>query len=978
MALSSQKYAFDNRLLAVEELFRQRKFQPAQQELEGLSDESYQDSDHERGLLFSLRAESHWVSGNYRKALENGLQGAKILADFPLNSRFGRVQLILSKAYSSLGDLKNAEMRARDALASYRRAADSLGQVDTLNELARIAFIRCDYEAATGFLGDAITQMADNPHKSALLIGNRGRVLILSGQWVQAEEDLNAALAYHEAHGIDVSVALNRLSLSYLYLRRREFVLSARELERAHQLIQRLDLKREKVIYLEYAGELAFEKGDYYRAKSLLSEAYQLGRLMAPDSALVTQASRRLAEVDLALDNHDDAMKYAQKGLDLARQLGEKSEVGTSCRAVARIFAARNEMPDALEYIRQAVEALREVGDSYELARTLLVMAEIKSAAGDEMADKAKACFDEAGRIFRRLKLEYWMAETDYRNGVYACQLGDLSRGFRRLSRAERAFASFDDKVKVRTVNQFLTSLTDQAVALSVSEANEFKLFGNLISPQDMKNLKSSHLDDILQILLKRTNAARAIIFSPEFESQPVAASFSLSPHQIKRFAENFRQMLGEEISTTRPTLRLDCRRDPYINGLLPDLPDVVASLIVVPIKTSDGSTEYLYLDKLTTDNTLNPFSQAELNFAVGFSDVISLKAAELQKMKLMEDNRRLKAQLQEQAAFPNIITKSSAMLKMLAQVRQVVDSSISVSIEGETGSGKDLLARAIHYNSARRDKRFISVNCAALPETLLESELFGYKRGAFTGADRDKVGLFEEADGGTFFLDEIADMPLSIQAKVLRVLEDKEIVRLGETVSRKVDVRVVSATNKDLKQLMAANQFRQDLYYRLSALTFRLSPLRERKEDIPLLIDHFLSESGRRMSPEAMRLLVGYDWPGNIRELENEIKKLVLLAGDTDVIGMEVLSNKILSGHTVEGESVECEITSVDELQFTSSYSLYDYLAHWERKFIVKALKEQRGVKKHAAAQLNIPESTLRLKIKQYEIDLDRLDAIN
>jgi transcriptional regulator with PAS, ATPase and Fis domain len=343
----------------------------------------------------------------------------------------------------------------------------------------------------------------------------------------------------------------------------------------------------------------------------------------------------------------------------------------------------------------------------------------------------------------------------------------------------------------------------------------------------------------------------------------------------------------------------------------------------------------------------------------------------------LMEDNRRLKAQLQKQAAFPNFITQSSKVLEMLAQIRQVIDSNISISIEGETGCGKDLLARAIHYNSMRRNKRFISVNCAALPETLLESELFGYKRGAFTGADRDKSGLFEEADGGTFFLDEVADMPLSIQAKVLRVLEEKELVRLGETVPRKVDVRILSATNKDLKEQMAKGLFRQDLYYRLSALSYSLLPLRDRKEDIPLLVNHFLEGTSKRISADVMRSLVVYDWPGNVRELENEIKKLVLLAGESEEISLDVLSAKIV-GSSKSVAAVPIPEEASEEVIFGENYSLYDYLAFWEKRFILKSLKDNRGVKKHAAAALNIPESTLRLKIKQYDIDMDRLDTVN
>jgi DNA-binding NtrC family response regulator len=212
--------------------------------------------------------------------------------------------------------------------------------------------------------------------------------------------------------------------------------------------------------------------------------------------------------------------------------------------------------------------------------------------------------------------------------------------------------------------------------------------------------------------------------------------------------------------------------------------------------------------------------------------------------------------------------------------------------------------------------------------------------------------------------------------------------VRLGETVPRTVDVRIISATNKDLKEQMAKGLFRQDLYYRLSALSYYLTPLRERKEDVPLLLSHFLEESRKRVSPEVMRALMAYDWPGNVRELENEVKKLVLLAGEHEEINLELLSGKISSPFVTlgavavpipqgNGNGHGNGVTDAD-VSFGETYSLYDYLAFWEKKFIVKALREQRGIKKHAAATLNIPESTLRLKIKQYNIDLDRLEAIS
>jgi transcriptional regulator with GAF, ATPase, and Fis domain len=726
-------------------------------------------------------------------------------------------------------------------------------------------------------------------------------------------------------------------------------------------------------------GELALEKGDIFRAKSILGEGYHQGRALAPESSLVSQAGRRLAEAELSLDNHDEAMKYGQKALELSIRLGEMAEVVMSHRVTGLVFAARGEQKEALEHLRQAVDLARSLGDPLVLARVLLSLADVKMKFGSDKTEKIRATLEEAHKIFRKLQVDYWVAESDFKMGVFLCQQGNLSRGFKKLSRAEKVFHQLSDSGRVRQVQQFLSSLADQAVALSISQENEFKVLGTLVNQSDLKNLKTGQMDDVLQILLRRTGADRAIIYTPDFEDNPVIASFKLSPFQARKFGEMFNQLLGEEVHCERPTLRLDCRRDPYINDLLADFPDVVASVLVVPFSMSDKSISYMYLDKLSPDNMLNPFSQADLNFAVGFSDIIAFKSAELHRLKLQEDNRRLKAQILEEAAFPNIITRSSQMLEMLAQVRQVVDSNISIAIEGETGSGKDLLARAIHYNSNRRDKRFISVNCAALPETLLESELFGYRRGAFTGADRDKPGLFEEADGGTFFLDEIADMPASVQAKILRVLESKELVRLGENSPRQVDVRIVSATNRDFKELMAARQFRSDLYYRLSALTFRLPPLRERKEDILLLINHFLDNSGKRISAEALKAFVAYDWPGNVRELENEVKKLVLLAGDSEEIDVDLLSNKItLAGGQKSDVTADTVAMAEEHLSFDEGYSLYDYLQAHERRFIVRALKERKGVKKHAAAMLNIPESTLRLKIKQYNIDVNHLDSIH
>jgi len=979
MSITSQNFVLDHRLLVVEELILQRKSDAARRDLQKLSESDFVSDGMQQGLYLALSADLAFLDGDYARAVDEGLRAAKLLAGSPHNRQYARALHVLSKAYWALGDLKKAESRARDSLGSYRRAGDASGQVSALNELAHIAFMRSDFKAASEFLDEALSLADGHPAKAAMIAGNAGRVRTLLGEWPRAENDIKTALAFYRKNGDDTSAAGSLLSLGYLHLRKREFVFADDCFEKAREIIERLGLKRQRVYYRKYVGELAFEKGDLYRAKSLLAEAYREAQKLAPESALVSQAGRRLAEVELALDNIDAAIKYANKALDLAVKIGETAEIGQSRRVIAAAFAARSEFSEALRYGREALETARAAGDPADLARTALAVADLMVQAESEESEEIAALYDEAIRLFRRLELDYWLAEASYQAGILACRRGKLSPGFRLLSRAEKIFGALAETARVRRVSQFLATLADQAVALSVSEDNEFRLFGKLINQADLDDLADSQMDAVVEVLRRRTGADRVVIVSQDLDIVAALASEPLSDRRLTTFVDGFRRLLGQEISTSKPTLLLDCRRDPYVADLFPDTPDVIASVLVVPFQVGDGASSFIYLDRFSPDGRLNPFSQEALNFAVGFSDVVAFKSAELQRTRLLEDNRRLKAQLKQEAAFPNIITRNHEMLKILDQVRQVIDSNISITIQGPTGSGKDLLARAIHYNSARRDRRFISVNCAALPETLLESELFGYRRGAFTGADRDKPGLVEEADGGTFFLDEIADMPLSVQAKILRVLEEKEIVRLGESTPRKVDVRIVSASNKDLKVEMEERRFRQDLYFRLAALTFRLPGLADRREDIPLLVEHFLRGSGKRLSPNALKYLVAYSWPGSVRELDNEIKKLVLLAGDSDEIDTDILSTKIVAGNSESPwRSGQYVPGNGDNVEFGREYSLYDYLATHEKRFIVKALRQRNGVKKHAAALLNIPESTLRLKIKEYNIDLNRLDSVN
>ena len=340
-----------------------------------------------------------------------------------------------------------------------------------------------------------------------------------------------------------------------------------------------------------------------------------------------------------------------------------------------------------------------------------------------------------------------------------------------------------------------------------------------------------------------------------------------------------------------------------------------------------------------------------------------------LKKRALQDEVLKLRQQLKENYSFHSIITKNQRMFKIFELVRHIAGTKSTVLIEGETGTGKELIARAIHYSDEERAGNLISVNCAALPESLLESELFGHEKGSFTSADARRKGRFELADKGTIFLDEIGDISAAMQAKLLRVLQEKRFERVGGHDSIDVDVRVVAATNKSLEKEVKESKFREDLYYRLNVIKIELPPLRERPEDIPLLITHFLGkyvrpgDTPKKVAPEAMERLLSYRWPGNIRELENAIERAaVTTVGDT--IGPDNLPTRVGGGPHDERPRFEIDL----------KVPLSDYLRQVteqiEREYILKALEKSRGNVGRCAELCGLSRRSISGKIGQYEID--------
>ncbi len=352
------------------------------------------------------------------------------------------------------------------------------------------------------------------------------------------------------------------------------------------------------------------------------------------------------------------------------------------------------------------------------------------------------------------------------------------------------------------------------------------------------------------------------------------------------------------------------------------------------------------------TDYLTKPFDVDELKVIV---------ARALERVSLEQEVRRLRDELARRYGLDQVIGKCKAMQEIFAKIDQLADAKTTVLITGESGTGKELVARALHFKSKRRDKPFVAINCAAIPETLIEAELFGHEKGAFTDAHVRRAGQFEVANQGTLFLDEIADISASIQAKLLRVLQEKEFTRLGGTQSIKVDVRLVTATNKELESAMRKGAFREDLYYRINVVPIHLPPLRERKEDIPLLLRSFISKKSaergqepKQIAPEVLSLLTHYPWPGNIREMENVVEQILTIS-EADRVTVDDLPLRLRSG--TKGVQMKEQVTA--------GRQSFDFaVMEFERELIVDALKRANFVQTQAAQLLGISRRILKYKM--------------
>jgi Nif-specific regulatory protein len=529
-----------------------------------------------------------------------------------------------------------------------------------------------------------------------------------------------------------------------------------------------------------------------------------------------------------------------------------------------------------------------------------------------------------------------------------------------------------------------MTSKADQEITI----LNEI---GNILaSTLDLREV----FGKMMQIISDKLNMNRgALVLLDESTGRlRTEAAAGMTQEEIERGKYALGEgVTGNVVATGRARIIPDLRAEPdFLNrtGRLDPATDQVLSFLCVPIRIEGRTAGALSVDKPFEGDEELAGDHAFLTIVAAFlAQAIQINRMVMrQKEELLEENALLRAQVRDRYRFENIIGDSPAMHEVFATVGQVANSRATVLLLGETGTGKEMIAKAIHYNSPRKDKPFVRVNCGALTGTLLESELFGHVKGSFTGAIRDKMGRFEAADGGTIFLDEIGTLEPQLQVKLLRVLQEREFEKVGDTQTVKVDVRVIAATNVDLQEEVAKNNFREDLFYRLNVVSIYLPPLRNRREDIPRLIDYFLDKYNadndrrlRKISRDMLNVLLRYPWPGNVRELENAIERAVVLSNDEDFTEeLLPLSVRMFAAQRRTNQPSESIDTLTRRLadQAISDYEhregeIYKLVVDQiEHSLIERALTKCGNVKTKAADFLGINRNTLNKKVKELGID--------
>ena len=908
--------------------------------------------------------------GRYRAAHRAASVAYRLLRDTSLNLDLGHTEMCLGAIALRTGEWNSAREHFESAIATYRRADYQSGMAAAYNNLGLLHKNQCRFKEAVRFLEQAlrISERSGHFHDAATYLHNLGIVHDKMGDWDLAEEHYRRGLQMYTEVGYAAGRARALSCLGNLKRKRRDWPQAEELIRESLALASERGYPRETILAREALGDFHLDRGSVAEARSEFETALTMADQVAPESDLTVELLRRLGEASLAAAELEPAVRLAERALSIARRLGDRIEEACSLKLIGLARAEEGDLDQGRTYLDQASEILNQIGKRYELARLCLAAGLVWRKRARR--GKSRAILDESVSYLRRAAAGFESFGLPELTGQALLELarsemirGHVDEAVIHLDHAASLISDHPDPTLERGIEDMRREVEQGLIEGTTAQSNEFAAFDEIRRVLRVEEGEGS-VQEILGLMVRRSGASRGCVVAPTQDgSASVLAAVGMSVRVAQDLLRELLARVGAQrlgsgpIVSSRAGVDPRFREFPAAHALSPR-----TSLVIMPLSLPSRQAGFLYLDR-PSEGPLGTFKQREVNLISVLSNYVSVAILESQRRELARENVSLRGRLLENGNGHGIVTRSRELLEILSLLERVGPSDATILIEGETGSGKGLLAKAIHASSNRANKPLIQVNCAALPEPLLESELFGHVQGAFTGAVREKAGLFVEANGGTLFLDEVDKMTITIQGKLLHVLDNREVRPVGGNRSAKVDVRVLCATNVNLKARIARGEFLEDLYYRLNDICFRVPPLRERPEDIPLLVDHYsrrfaaeLGKEVRGVEPEMLRLFAELPWRGNVRELEKVVKRMVVLANEGEPLTTRLVPRELLR--------VE------EETNGDAPPTLKAEVAKVERKLIGQALERSNWNKLKAARALNLSYPTLLQKIKLYQLD--------
>lgn len=906
--------------------------------------------------------------GQYDDALKSGFSSYRKLKSSNEHGEVGGIQILIAHCYLRLGLMTEAEEFFQDALSSYRRVEDRVGISYAYNNLGLLHKNACRWNRALASFSkshDIAKSLGLTQHIIRVQV-NLGVVHVKLRRYPEAISAFQQAVNNAERFGDQFRLTKALGMLGRAYTGAGEFAKAEKVIVRAQAMADEYGYARESALIDESLGDLMMARGRYQEALTNFRKALKVARQIAPEGDIAAENLRRIADVEYRLNRPQEALGHIVEGINIATACGDLYELGYLYRTQGLCKRRLGDLEGAEESLKTSIEMFGKFENPYEMAFSQQFLAKVYlRKSGDTALVKAKHALTDSIVEFSKLDDGAGQIVSQIMLATVEQRLGNLDDALLAVYEADRlveeegnskfhkALLALRNKIEVR-MSRATTRVLDQ-----------FSVLGDIQTGARSRDHLVKGLGSTLQLILEKLGADSGFVAIPSAKGKSL--QIVTREGMTRGDAQAILAWVNKNDKSGKPArsgiLVTDLENKPEVAALRGKLENPTGALLIQGLGFEGESLGVLVVRQIF-DPAKPPMGQEALNFVGAYSSLISLSVYEIVRSERRDQTRAKNAS----KGFQSIVTDNKEMIKLLNLSERVAHSDATVLLQGETGTGKGLIAYAIHLLSDRRDRKFIHVNCAALPEQLLESELFGHVRGAFTGAFADKEGLLREADGGTIFLDEIGKTSLAMQGKLLQFLDTNKVRKVGSNDMIPVDVRVVCASKGNLLQLCDEGRFLEDFFYRINDFPLTIPPLRDRPEDVTLLMHHYVEKISREMGKEIngvtdefLEKLKDYRWPGNVRELEKVIKRAIILADDGEKLSLEHLAPEVMeTSWELDRESDEKE---------EEPLTLKERIERIEQNEILEALRRHEWNKSQAAIHLGISYPNLLSKIKRYNI---------